>query len=270
MFWPRPAVESIVIEVSKRPVAGLPSCDPERFSELVRKGFHARRKQLGSLLDLPKPVWEEWAIGKGHPVTARAEDLPVDDWAELALLGRDGQHPEVDPPSEIFDVVDASDEVIDSRPRDEVHVNKLKHRAVHIWLFNNAGELFLQKRSPWKQNHPDLWCSSTAGHVDAGETYEQAAHRELMEEIGVDSLLAKIWKIEASAATGHEFLEVFVGRTEGPFRFAPGEVETGSFFPLEQIRRWLDQTPEEFTPVFRMIAERFLKSLDQSETKKLI
>ncbi len=264
VFWPRPAVESIVIEVSPRPVADLPSCDPVRFSELVRLGFHSRRKQLGSLLDLSKATWEKWAAAKGHPVTARAEDLPVDDWAELTLLGRDGQHPEVDPPEEIFDVVDESDAVIDARPRHEVHVNKLLHRAVHIWLFNRAGELFLQKRSPWKQNHPDLWCSSTAGHVDAGESYEEAAHRELMEEIGVDSPLTKIWKIEASAETGYEFLEVFVGRSEGPFLFAPGEVETGSFFPVEQIRHWMERTPEEFTPLFRMIATRFL-----NETKRL-
>ncbi len=264
VFWPRPAVESIVIEVSPRPLAGLPNCDPVRFSELVRMGFHSRRKQLGSLLDLSKETWEKWAAAKGHPVTARAEDLPVDDWAELALLGQHGQHPEVDPPEEIFDVVDACDAVIGSRPRDEVHVNKLLHRAVHIWLFNRAGELFLQKRSPWKQNHPDLWCSSTAGHVDAGESYEEAAHRELMEEIGVDSPLTKIWKIEASAETGYEFLEVFVGHSEGPFRFAPGEVETGSFFPVEQIKYWMEQTPEEFTPLFRMIAVRFL-----SETKRL-
>ena len=258
VFWPRPAVESAVIEVSPRPVEGLPNCDPERFSQLVRLGFSARRKQLRSLLDLQKGVWEQWALAKGYPVTARAEDLPVDDWAELALLGQDGKHPAVDSPEEVFDVVDENDRIIDFKGRGEVHVNNLRHRAVHIWLFNRQGELFLQKRSPWKQNHPGLWCSSTAGHVDSGENYEEAAHRELREEIGVDSELVKIWKIEATPQTGHEFLEVFVGRTEGPFLFAPGEVETGSFFPVTQIQRWLAQAPEEFTPVFRIIAKRFL------------
>ena len=265
VFWPRPAVESAVIEVSQRSIQGLSNCDPERFSALVRQGFSARRKQLRSLLDLPGGVWEEWSSAKGHPVTARAEDLPVDDWAELALLAGDGQHPEVDPPAEIFDVVDENDAVIGSKLRDEVHVNKLRHRAVHIWIFNESGELFLQKRSPWKLNHPDLWCSSTAGHVDSGESYEQAAHRELQEEIGVDAKLTKIWKIEATPQTGNEFLEVFVGRNEGPFRFAPGEVETGSFFPVEQIERWLRQSPEDFTIVFKMTAEKFL-----GVTEKLI
>ena len=265
VFWPRPAVESAVIEVSRRPVTGLPNCDPERFTELVRQGFSARRKQLRSLLDLPKGTWEEWSSGKGYPVTARAEDLSVDDWAELALHTGDSEHPEVDPAGEIFDIVDDRDQVIGSMDRDAVHVNNLRHRAVHIWLFNRRGELFLQKRSPWKQNHPGLWCSSTAGHVDFGESYETAAHRELGEEIGVDSRLVRFWKIEATDETGQEFLEIFVGASEGPFRFAPGEVETGAYFPVDQIKRWLELSPEDFTPVFRMIARKFL-----NETKSLI
>ena len=264
VFWPRPAVESALIEISQRPVQGLPNCDPERYTELVKQGFSARRKQLRSLLDLPKDVWEEWSARKGYPVTARAEDLSVDDWAELALHAGDGGHPEVDPAGEIFDIVDGRDHVIGSMDRDAVHVNNLRHRAVHIWIINARGELFLQKRSPWKQNHPNLWCSSTAGHVDSGESYEEAAHRELGEEIGVDSSLVRFWKIEATHETGYEFLEVFVGASEGPFRFAPGEVETGSFFPVHQISRWLARSPGDFTPVFRMIAEKHL-----NETKRL-
>jgi len=265
VFWPRPAVESAVIEISQRPVKGLPHCDPELFTELVRLGFSARRKQLRSLLQLPEKLWVEWADKKGYPMTVRAEDVSVDDWAELALRMADGRDLEADPPGEIFDVVDERDQVIGSRPRQEVHVNNLRHRAVHIWIFNRRGDLFLQKRSPWKQSHPNLWCSSTAGHVDSGESYEEAAHRELLEEIGVDTKLKRFWKIDAAQETGYEFLEVFVGESEGPFRFAPGEVEAGAFFPVHQISRWLERSPSEFTPLFKKIASRFL-----SETKKLI
>ena len=254
-----------MIEVSQRPVEGLPNCDPERFSELVRRGFSARRKQLRSLLDLPKGAWEEWALAKGHPVTARAEDIPVDHWAELALIGSGEARPGIDPPEEVFDIVDDQDQVIGSQGRELVHVNNLRHRAVHLWIFNKKGELFLQKRSPWKQNHPDLWCSSTAGHVDSGESYEEAGHRELGEEIGIDCALTKFWKAESSPETGHEFIEFYVGASEGPFRFAPGEVETGSFFPVGQILEWVKRTPGEFTPVFKLVAAQFL-----GETERLI
>ena len=255
VFWPRPSVESAVIEVSKRPVDGLPNCDPEGFSALVRQGFSSRRKQLRSLLKLPSGVWEEWSTAKGYPLTARAEDLSVDDWADLALHVTPEGH---DHPGEMCDVVDSEDRILESRLRSEVHVNNLLHRAVHLWIFNSRGELFLQKRSPWKINHPDLWCSSAAGHVDTGETYEEAGHREMREEIGADCPLVKFWKAEAAPETGHEFVEFLVGRHDGPFRFAPGEVETGAFFPVDQVRRWVERSPGEFTPLFKLAAARFL------------
>jgi len=262
VFWPRPSVESAVIEVSKRPVEGLPNPDPEGFSTLVRQGFASRRKQLRSLLKLPPGVWEEWSAAKGHPATARAEDLSVDEWADLALHVTPEGH---DHPGEMCDVVDAEDRVLESRLRTEVHVNNLPHRAVHLWIFNSRGELFLQKRSPWKINHPDLWCSSAAGHVDSGETYEEAGHREMREEIGADCPLVKFWKADASPGTGHEFVEFLVGRHDGPFRFASGEVETGAFFPVDQVRRWVERTPQEFTPLFKLAASRFL-----GETERLM
>jgi 16S rRNA (adenine1518-N6/adenine1519-N6)-dimethyltransferase len=262
VFWPRPAVESAVIEVSKRPVAGLPNPDPEGFSALVRQGFSSRRKQLRSLLKLPAGAWEEWSASRGHPVTARAEDLTVDHWAELALHVTPEGH---DHPGEMCDVVDADDRILESRLRSEVHVNNSLHRAVHLWIFNSQGELFLQKRSPWKINHPDQWCSSAAGHVDTGETYEEAGHREMREEIRADCPLVKFWKVGANEETGYEFVEYLVGIHDGPFRFAPGEVETGAFFPVDQIRRWVDRTPDEFTPLFKMAAAKFL-----NETERLI
>lgn len=262
VFWPKPAVESSVILLSRRPVSGLPNCDPEHFSRLVRRGFSSRRKQLRSLLNLPDEHWQEWAEKKGHPVTARAEDLPVDHWADLALLGCP---PQIDQAQEIFDVVDERDVVIGSSHRKEVHVNNLLHRAVHLWIFNSKGELFLQKRSSWKHNHPDLWCSSAAGHVDSGESYVEAGHRELKEELGIDSTLTKFWKVDPSPETENEFIEFYTGTSEGPFRFAPGEVETGSFFPISQIREWVDRSPCDFTPVFKLVCSRFI-----TETESLI
>ena len=262
VFWPRPAVESAVIEISKRPVEGLPNPDPEGFATLVRQGFSSRRKQLRSLLKLPSGVWEEWAASKGYPVTARAEDLSVDHWADLALHVTPEGH---DHPHEMCDVVDSDDRVLGSQLRTEVHVNNLLHRAVHLWIFNSKGELFLQKRSPWKLNHPDQWCSSAAGHVDTGETYMEAGHRELREEIGVDCPLVKFWKAGATEETGFEFVEYLVGICDGPFRFASGEVETGAFLPIEQIGRWVERSPMEFTPLFKMAAGKFL-----GETERLM
>ena len=84
---------------------------------------------------------------------------------------------------EIFDVVDSNDQVIDQRPRSEVHRLGLLHRAIHLLVFNSKGELFLQKRSMKKDCFPGTWDSSASGHVDSGEDYDICALREHLEEL---------------------------------------------------------------------------------------
>src|SRR6266850_5477348 len=86
---------------------------------------------------------------------------------------------------EIFDVVNEHDEVIGRQPRSEVHRLGLLHRAVHVLVFNAAGQVFLQKRSMSKDRQPGLWDSSSSGHLNKGEDYDACAVRELREEIGL-------------------------------------------------------------------------------------
>ena len=86
---------------------------------------------------------------------------------------------------EIFDVVNEQDEVVGRQSRGEVHRLGLMHRAVHVLVFNAAGQIFLQKRSMKKDRQPGLWDSSASGHVDSGEDYDACAVREVREEIGL-------------------------------------------------------------------------------------
>src|SRR5476651_2121401 len=111
--------------------------------------------------------------------------------------------------TEIFDVVDELDRVIGQAPRVEVHARKLRHRAVHILLFNPQGELYLQKRSATKDSFPLCYDSSASGHVDTGEDYAACAVRELREELGITGgPLQPLFKLDASPETGQEFVWV--------------------------------------------------------------
>ena len=55
---------------------------------------------------------------------------------------------------ELLDVVDENDNVITVKTRGEIHAQGLMHRAIHILVFNNDSELFLQKRSLSKDEQP--------------------------------------------------------------------------------------------------------------------
>ena len=158
-------------------------------------------------------------------------------------------------PEEIFDVVNERDEVIDHRPRGEVHRLGLLHRAIHVLVFNPRGEVFLQKRSKTKDREPGKWDSSTSGHLDSGEDYDASAVRELREEIGltVKKTPERLFKIDACPETDQEFVWIYRCRAEGPFQLHPDEIETGGWFAPEKISRWIAENPQDFASAFRFI-----------------
>ncbi len=161
-------------------------------------------------------------------------------------------------PDELFDVVDDRDQVLHSAPRHEVHARKLLHRAVHIFLFNSNGEIFLQQRSMQKDAEPGVWSASCSGHVDAGEDYDTAAVRELQEELGVTlPKKPERWlRLLACEETGREFLWIYRARYDGPVTLNPGEIMDGGWFSVVQVRDGVTGSPEDFSGSFRFIWSR--------------
>ena len=161
---------------------------------------------------------------------------------------------------EIFDVVNEQDEVIGRQSRREVHRLGLMHRAVHVLVFNAAGQVFLQKRSMTKDRQPGLWDSSASGHVDSGEDYDACAVRELGEEIGLRLLAApkRLFKLAACAETDQEHVWVYCCEAEGPFRLHPEEIERGGWFAPEAVTRWMAERPRDFAGALLLIWKRLL------------
>ena len=161
----------------------------------------------------------------------------------------------VDMTEEIFEFVNDRDEVIGRAPRSEVHRRGLKHRAVHVLVFNARGELFLQKRSLKKDCFPGVWDSSASGHIDPGESYDACAVRELGEELGlqVTKPLERLFKIDACPETGEEFVWVYRCEAEGPFTLHPEEIERGGWFAPDEVTRWIAERPQEFASGFVLI-----------------
>jgi 16S rRNA (adenine1518-N6/adenine1519-N6)-dimethyltransferase len=163
--------------------------------------------------------------------------------------------PAQSPETELFDVVDEADQLLHTLSRGEVHAQGLRHRAVHIFLRTERGEIFLQRRSPLKDKCPNLWDSSAAGHLDAGEDYEVAAVRELEEELGLTGLeLREIGRLAPCDATGQEFVRLYLTQVEKKkhveLRWPPAEIESGEWFSEGLIDEWVGKRPGDFAPGF--------------------
>ncbi len=270
VFLPQPQVESVVLLFQRRTPGEIEETDPVKFSEFVKAGFSERRKQVRKLLDRfgGSERIETALSAEGLPLTARAEDISLRQWIRIlnslqpgAVYGSD--------PSEMLTVVDEDDQPLDPMDRGTIHREKLLHRAVHILLVNRRGEVLLQKRSHRKDRFPRRWDSSAAGHVDAGESYRDCAVRELFEEVGVETNLVKLGGVPASELTGQEFIEIFGGMHEGPFHWNQHEIETGGFFTLEMVDRWVATRPEDFAAGFVVCYETVKGSLfDLAEKAK--
>jgi 16S rRNA (adenine1518-N6/adenine1519-N6)-dimethyltransferase len=251
VFLPQPEVDSATVRISPRDPTELPACDSDLFVQLVRLGFSQRRKQLGKLLREQIQDWERAVATLGVDRQVRAEALTLEQWIALTNYVRPIAIPDArKSANEWFPVVDAADGLLRNVRRGEVHGDNLLHRAVHILIFNGAGEVFLQKRSRWKDRHPLLWDSSAAGHVNAGEAYDVAAERELQEEIGIEVPLEKVAKLPASGKTGQEFIWLYRGKHDGEFQLNRSEVDAGKFFPPNLVTDWITARRNDFAPAF--------------------
>jgi isopentenyl-diphosphate delta-isomerase type 1 len=111
--------------------------------------------------------------------------------------------------SELFYLVDKSDVVLGSVTREIAHSDRSKiHRAVDIWV-RNGNKVLLQKRSLEKDTFPGYWTISAGGHVSLGESYLEAAKRELKEELGIEPNLKLLGKKLFDTGIEQEYSTVF-------------------------------------------------------------
>jgi 16S rRNA (adenine1518-N6/adenine1519-N6)-dimethyltransferase len=154
---------------------------------------------------------------------------------------------------EIFDVCDEHDRVIGQAPRSVVHAQGLLHRAVHVFVFNSAGELLLQMRSRHKDEAPLQFTSSASGHLGAGETYEAAAPRELAEELGLSAPLEYVARFAAAPETAREHTVHYRTTSDDTPEIDRHEIDAVSFHPLDDVAAWILREPTRFSVCFQTL-----------------
>ncbi len=161
--------------------------------------------------------------------------------------------------TEYLSVVDENDLVINSQPRDKIHALGLRHRAVHILVFNDQGQLFLQKRSMKKDLNKGLWDTSAAGHVDKDEDYTSSAIREAAEELGIniESTLQLLFKLSPTPLLGMEFIHVYRCQHNGPFSLNADKIDEGKWLSTKEVSNRVRGDDSSLTETFKIIWRQY-------------
>lgn len=143
---------------------------------------------------------------------------------------------------EYMDIVNEKNEIVGSTTKDEIYEKKIPHRIVHILVINpKTNQVYFQKRSETKSFLPGYYCTSAGGHVQSGESYQNAAKRELVEEIGIKAELKKATDLEFEDSGHKRFIQLFVAYAEEGFEFRDGEVASGEFLDLDKAKELIDK-----------------------------
>ena len=161
-------------------------------------------------------------------------------------------------------IVDEHDRPVSAATIAEAQAHGLTHRIARIMVDDGAGNLLLQKRTDDRRLYPGRWDNSAAGHVDAGESYLEAAARELAEEIGLKNV-----SLEEIGSYYHEgsFEGLILKRFNRVYRVTvlpsqhfdiqPEEVAAVEWFSLDKIKQQIQNQPELFTDGVIDVINRF-------------
>ena len=166
---------------------------------------------------------------------------------------------------ESFPIVDETGKCIGKTTRAYAHSGaKPLHPVVHLHVFNSKGELYLQKRPMWKDIQPGKWDTAVGGHVDFGESINEALVREVREELSITDFRPKpIGHYIFESEVEREFVYAFKTIYDGTISPSAEELEGGRFFDMKEISE--DIGTGLFTPNFE---KEWLMLFGNESTKK--
>ena len=165
-------------------------------------------------------------------------------------------------------LVDQNDQKLGLMEKQQAHVAGLLHRAFSVFIFNSKGELMIQQRAASKYHSPTLWTNTCCSHPRDNETYEQAAHRRLEEEMGFDCELDYKFNFIYKAHLENDLIEheldhVFIGTFDDEPKLNPDEVMAYRWVELDDLKKDMEKNPQNYTAWFKIIFEHYVSYIEE-------
>jgi isopentenyl-diphosphate delta-isomerase len=160
-------------------------------------------------------------------------------------------------------LVNQDDEVVGYGKKLDVHQKGILHRAFSVLIFNDEGQLLLQKRSENKYHAAGLWANTCCGHPFPGEPSQAAAERRLYEELGLKYLLQPLTQIYYKkfldhGMIEHEYVHVFKGQYKGESIICdPREVAECAWISIVKLQDEVRENPEKYAAWFSHYVEEY-------------
>jgi isopentenyl-diphosphate Delta-isomerase len=160
-------------------------------------------------------------------------------------------------------LVDENDLPMGVMEKLEAHRKGLLHRAFSVFVFNDKGQLLLQRRALGKYHSGGLWTNSCCSHPGPGEDVREAAERRLKEEMGFSVPLKffKSFTYKADLENGlieHEFDHVFIGHYSDAPTPDPAEVAEWKYVAMDDLVSDMQATPSSYTVWLTIIMPELL------------
>jgi isopentenyldiphosphate isomerase len=148
--------------------------------------------------------------------------------------------------NELIDIIDDDGRTIGVTTRADIRARRLPHRCTYVLVFNKHGELFIHLRTATKDVYPSRWDVAVGGVVLAGETFDQGARREILEELGIDAEARPLFPF--AHTDDHGVVRAMVYRLDhgGPFQLQPEEIVRGEWATLAEV--WRRVAAQSFCP----------------------
>ena len=158
-------------------------------------------------------------------------------------------------------LVSPSDRITGYAPKLLVHQQGLLHRAFSIVVFNDKGEMLLQKRATTKYHSGGLWTNTCCSHLIEGKDMETYMHERLQHEMGFDCDLKFAFSFHYTAnfdngLTENEIDHVYTGKWNGTPLPDPTEADGYRWATLNEIKTEIEKKPDSFTYWFKEIIGR--------------